>query len=87
MNSRAMFVRNNVATIITNCLENFGFIALAFGGIYDLKTVIQIAAGTSVVEMIAALLDTPFLYISARFRHKGNTWAENQNMKRTSSRA
>lgn len=72
MNGKALWVRNNVSTIICNCLENFGFIALAFGGIYDVKTVLTIALSTSVIETIVALLDTPFLYIARTIHDKEN---------------
>ena len=65
---RALWLRNNVATIVCNCVENFGFIGLAFAGIYDFKTIVTIAASTSVVEMIVALCDTPFLYIARRLK-------------------
>lgn len=61
---KKMWLRNNVATILCNCLENFGFIFLAFVGIYNMETIINIAVSTSVIEMIAALIDTPFLYLS-----------------------
>lgn len=64
MNGRALWVRNNVSTILCNCIENFGFIGLAFWGIYDLKTIMTIALSTSIIELIVALLDTPFLYIA-----------------------
>lgn len=59
-----LWIRNNVATILCNCLENFGFIAIAFLGIYDVRTIITIAFSTSIVEAVVALLDTPFLYIA-----------------------
>ena len=45
-NGRLLWVRNNVATILCNCLENFGFIALAFAGIYGWKDILIIAAST-----------------------------------------
>lgn len=64
MNGRAMWVRNNVSTILCNCLENFGFIGLAFWGIYDTETIITIAVSTSVIEAVVAVLDTPFLYFA-----------------------
>ena len=67
-----LWLRNNVATILCNCLENFGFIALAFAGIYDLMTILVIAFSTSVVELIVALCDTPFLYLARRLRHHLN---------------
>lgn len=68
MNGRALWLRNNVSTILCNCLENFGFIGLAFCGIYDLQTIITIAASTSIIELIVALLDTPFLYIARKIK-------------------
>lgn len=63
---RKLWLRNNVATIICNCLENFGFITLAFYGIYDWKTIFTIAISTSIVEAIVAVCDTPFLYIAGK---------------------
>lgn len=68
MNGRALWLRNNVSTILCNCIENFGFIGLAFYGIYDIKTIIIIAASTSVIELIVAILDTPFLYIAKKLK-------------------
>lgn len=64
MKGKKLWVRNNVSTILCNCLENFGFIFLAFVGIYDIQTIITIAVSTSIVEMVVAILDTPFLYLA-----------------------
>lgn len=64
MDGKALWLRNNVSTILCNCLENFGFIGLAFWGIYDPETIIIIAVSTSIIELIVSLLDTPFLYIA-----------------------
>lgn len=63
-NGEKLWLRNNVSTILCNCLENFGFIGLAFWGIYDVRTILIIAASTSVVEAFVALCDTPFLYMA-----------------------
>lgn len=70
MNGRQMWVRNNVSTILCNCLENFGFIGLAFWGLYDLQTIMVIAFSTSVIEMIVAILDTPFLYMAKKVKDR-----------------
>ena len=59
-----LWLRNNVSTIISNCLENYFFAVFAFIGLYDIKTVLMIATTGSIIEVIVALLDTPFLYIS-----------------------
>ena len=63
-NGSYLWVRNNVSTILCNCLENFGFISLAFFGIYDIRTIFTIAISTSIIEVVVAILDTPFLYLS-----------------------
>lgn len=65
-NNKLLWLRNNFATILCNCLENFGFIILAFGGIYDIKTILNIAISTSIIEIIIALCDTPFLYLAKK---------------------
>ena len=63
---RYLWIRNNVATILCNCLENFGFIFLAFLGVYDAGTCFEIAIATSVIEVIAAVCDTPFVYLGRK---------------------
>jgi len=65
---KMLWLRNNVATILCNCLENFFFIGLAFYGIYDFKTILIIAGSTSIIEMVVAVLDTPFLYLAKRIK-------------------
>lgn len=70
MHGRYMWLRNNVSTILCNCLENFFFMLMAFLGVFDFKTVIIMALSTSVIEIIAGICDTPFLYIATRWKNK-----------------
>ena len=63
-----MWVRNNIATIISNCLENYLFTTFAFIGIYDLKTILSIATTTTILEIMIAICDTPFLYLSKKLK-------------------
>ena len=69
---KKMWLRNNVCTIISNGLENYLFVFLGFfgtfmGGLgYDMKTVLIVATVTTVIEILVALLDTPFLYLSKK---------------------
>lgn len=65
---KAMWLRNNVCTIICNCSENFFFTFLGFFGIYDMKTVVTISVSASIIEIIIALCDTPFLYLAKRIK-------------------
>lgn len=66
---KKLWLRNNVATILCNCLENFGFIGLAFAGIYDLATIMTIAISTSIIEALVAVCDTPFLYAAKKLKN------------------
>lgn len=68
--NKMLWLRNNVATILCNCLENFGFIGLAFWGIYDIKTILTIALSTSIIELCVAICDTPFLYAARKIKTK-----------------
>lgn len=68
-----LWIRNNVATIVSNCLENYFFTFFAFIGIYDFKTIISIATVTTIIEIIIAVMDTPFLYLSKRLGVKSYT--------------
>lgn len=65
-NGEKMWLRNNISTILCNCLENFGFACLAFIGIYSIGDVMAIAFSMCVVEVVVALCDTPFLYLGKR---------------------
>ena len=69
MNGKYMWLRNNISTILCNCLENFLFMMMAFLGTYDLTTVIIMALSTSVIEILAGLCDTPFLYMATKWRN------------------
>lgn len=63
-----LWLRNNVATILSNCLENYFFTILAFIGIYDISTILSIATTTTILEIIIAVCDTPFLYLSKKLK-------------------
>lgn len=59
-----LWLRNNVATITCNCLENYFFNTFAFIGIFSIPTILSIATTTTVIEIVIAICDTPFLYLS-----------------------
>lgn len=70
-NGKKMWLRNNISTILCNCGENFGMFFIAFYGIYPISEVIAMALSTSVIEIIIAVCDTPFLYISRKVKEIG----------------
>ncbi len=63
-----MWFRNNVSTILCNCIENYCFNTFAFLGIFPVSVIISIATTTTIIEIIIALCDTPFLYISKKIK-------------------
>ncbi len=67
---KKLWLRNNVATIISNCIENFALYFLAFGGIMEPGVLLQMGASASVIEIILAICDTPFLYWSKKWGSK-----------------
>ena len=63
---KKLWLRNNVATITCNCIENYFFNTFAFLGIFSIPTIISIATTTTIIEIIIAICDTPFLYLSKK---------------------
>jgi len=59
---KKLWLRNNIATIVANCSENFFFAFLAFVGVMDMGTILSIAITGSILETLIAICDTPFLY-------------------------
>ena len=69
-NGKHMWLRNNICTIICNGSENFLFYIIAFVGIMSMKEISLIALSATIIEIIIALCDTPFLYISKKVKDK-----------------
>ena len=59
-----LWLRNNVSTMICNSLENYFFTFFAFVGLYDIGSMLEMATFASLLEIIIAVCDTPFLYIA-----------------------
>lgn len=76
---KLLWVRNNVATITANCLENILFCVVGyyllpmwFSGEYimPINNALMIALTTSIIEVIISIADTPFLYLAKKWRYK-----------------
>ena len=64
--NKRIWFRNNFSTIVCNSLENFFFVFFAFIGLYTFKDIMLIALSTTLIEIIIAFMDTPFLYIAKK---------------------
>ena len=63
-----LWLSNNVATIVCNVTENVLFGLLAFAGIFPVITILQMTVVGSIIEVVLALADTPFLYLSKKIK-------------------
>lgn len=70
---KKLWLRNNVSTILCNCLENFLFYILAFLGTYSFGQIISMGLATCLLECIIGICDTPFLYLARRVYHGDET--------------
>lgn len=68
-NGRMLWLRNNVATIVCNCLENFLFYILAFYPTFSMGQIVSMGLATCLLEIIIGICDTPFLYLAKRCKH------------------
>lgn len=59
-----MWLRNNVSTILCNGMENFAFYSIAFLGVMNVNQIVQAATSATIIEILIALCDTPFLYLA-----------------------
>ncbi len=66
-----LWLRNNLATLISQLINAVLFNVLAFGGIYETATLLSIIVSTYIIYIVAALLDTPVVYLARRLHQKG----------------
>ena len=64
-----LWLRNNVATIVSQCVENYLFYVIAFLGVYSMNDILAMTLTCCVIEIIVALIDTPFLYVALGGNH------------------
>lgn len=68
-NGRYLWLRNNVATILCNCLENFLFYILAFYPMFSMQQIVSMGLATCLLECVIGVCDTPFLYLAKHLRY------------------
>ena len=67
-NGKHLWLRNNVATILCNCLENFLFYFLAFYPMFSVPQIISMGGATCLLEIVIGVCDTPFLYLARKLK-------------------
>lgn len=63
-NTRYLWLRNNLSTLVSQALDSIVFSFGAFLGVFSLDVVLQIVLTTYLLKFIVAALDTPFIYLA-----------------------
>lgn len=77
-NGKALWLRNNLSTIVSQAIDTFIFMMLAFYQIapkFDLMFIIKLSIPFYLFKVLFAVLDTPFVYLGVYWLRKG-TWLE-----------
>ena len=69
--SRWIWVRNNVSTMISQAIDSLVFVVIAFAGTMPVRDFWEIAITTYVLKWLVAAADTPLVYIAARWKTQG----------------
>ena len=65
---RKLWLRNNGSTWLSQLIDSLTFSLVAFAGTFEWGVVVQIILSTYILKVIIAALDTPFIYLSYRFK-------------------
>ena len=63
-----LWLRNNLATMTSQLINAILFNVIAFWGIYDTKTLINIIISTYVIYFITSVADTPAVYLARKIK-------------------
>jgi len=65
-----LWLRNNLATLMSQLLNSILFNFAAFYGVYPIKTIFSIIVSGYAIFIVTSLLDTPIVYIARRLNIK-----------------
>lgn len=65
---RMLWFRNNASTLVSQLIDSVVFTLVAFIGIFEAPLLVEILVTTYLFKVIAAVFDTPFLYVAGRMR-------------------
>ncbi|MBE6897896.1 MAG: VUT family protein [Ruminococcaceae bacterium] len=67
---RFLWLRNNGSTMVSQLLNTVLYTFGAFGGLYELPTLISICISSYAVFFVTSLADTPFVYLARTMKPK-----------------
>jgi len=69
--TRFIFIRNNMSTVVSQLIDSTIFTLVAFAGVYEFNVLISIILSTCILKWIIAVLDTGCIYLAADWYRKG----------------
>ncbi len=63
---QALWIRNNGSTLISQLMNSVLFTFGAFGGMYDIPTLIAITTSSYIIYVFTSILDTPLVYLARK---------------------
>ncbi len=72
--SKHLWIRNNLSTLISQLLDSAVFVLIAFVGVFESGLLLEIFITTYLFKFIVAAADTPFVYWGKRIKSKGTYW-------------
>lgn len=69
--AKYIWIRNNASTMISQLIDTVIFTSIAFLGVFPLSVLLQIGVTTYLLKWIVAAADTPFIYLTRRWKEKG----------------
>ena len=65
---KMLWFRNNVSTWVSQFIDSIIFSMIAFLGIFPINIVLQIIISTYLLKVLVAAIDTPFIYLSYKYK-------------------
>ena len=63
---RYLWIRNNASTLLSQLIDSVVFTFVAFAGVFETDLLLEILLTTYLFKVIAAICDTPFVYLAGR---------------------
>lgn len=70
-NGKALWLRNNASTLVSQLIDTSIFCFLAFYGEFPMAVLLEILVTSFIFKAFVGLLDTPFMYLARRFHING----------------
>lgn len=67
---RFLWIRNNFSTLLSQLLNAVLFTVAAFGGVYDIGTLLNIIGVSYLIFIVTSLADTPIVYFARHLSEK-----------------